>query len=103
MTESEWLAPCDDAIKTCRKLDFLICKASERKFHLFRFACSRQIWHLLLHNLYRQAVESAEDLIEGKSTREELESALFLADNMISSVAASGSHPSRRILEIRAA
>ena len=103
MTEAEWLTPSDDAITICRKLDFLMGKASERKFNLFRFACCRQIWHLLLHDLYRQAVEAAERLIEGQSTREELNSVIQSAENMVSAVQASSSRSPRRILEIRAA
>ena len=103
MTEQEWLTPSDDAITICRKLDYLIGKASERKFNLFRFACCRQIWHLLLHDLYRQAIQSAERLIEAQSSREELESAILLAENMILAVQANSTRSPHRVLEIRAA
>ena len=103
MTEREWLAPSDDAMTICRKLDFLLGRANECKFNLFRFACCRQIWLLLFNDLYRQAIETAEMLVEGQSTREDLETVFTLAENAISEVQASSSRSPRRFLEIRAA
>lgn len=99
MTEEGWLACVDPN----PMLDFIDGKVSERKLYLFVMACCRQIWQHLVHDLNRQAIESAERLVEGQSTREELESVLLRAESVISTLQASAPHSPRRILEIRAA
>jgi hypothetical protein len=103
MTEADWLAPADDALKLGRKLDFLLGKTSERKFNLFRFACCRRVWRLLVRDPYRRAVDAAEEWVEGRETRTALEAALLGAGKVLSAVQSSGPHPSQGSLEIRAA
>ena len=106
MNEAEWLATTDDATKICMKLDFLTGRASERKFNLFRFACCRQIWHLLVDDQFRQVVETAERVLEGRSTKEELESALLTAHDRLAAARqarAGRPHQSLDCAEIRAA
>jgi hypothetical protein len=109
MTEQEWLVCPEDAFQICRKLDFLYHKSSERKFHLFRMACCRQIWHLLDKECYRQVIETAELIVDGQAIRDDLEPVIALANKEIEMVAgerqiqARASHPTFGIAEIRAA
>jgi len=103
MIENEWLATPTDMISIGRKLDFLNGKASTRKFSLFRLACCRAIWHLLGHEHYRRAIETAERVVEDQSTKEDLESALILANNAIFAVQQSQVGDAFRTREMMAA
>ncbi len=64
MTEAEWLA-CNDPKAM---LKFLGDRASERKLRLFACACCRHVWHLLIDERSRIAVEAAEQLSDGRSS-----------------------------------
>jgi len=56
MTEAEWLA----CTKPQVMLDFLRGKATDRKLRLFACACCRRIWHLLIDDRCRIAVNKSE-------------------------------------------
>jgi hypothetical protein len=56
MTEQEWLE-CDDIHAF---LDYLVGRASNRKFRLFGCACCRRIWNLMVDERSRNAVSVAE-------------------------------------------
>jgi hypothetical protein len=71
MTEREWLE-CDDIPKL---LEYLVGRASSRKFRLFGCACCRRIWHLMVDERSRVAVTVAERYEDGLATEEEMEAA----------------------------
>ncbi len=75
MTEEEWLE-CTDPTPM---LESLHGKASERKMHLFACACCREIWHLLVDLRSRKVIETAEQFVEGKVSREVLATAITSA------------------------
>jgi hypothetical protein len=68
MTEREWLE-CEDIGKL---LEYLVERASGRKFRLFGCACCRRIWHLLVDERSRNAVEVAERYADDLVTEKEV-------------------------------
>jgi hypothetical protein len=72
MTESEWLLSTDPAMM----LRVLGQHASERKLRLFACARCRLLWHELVDDRSRAAVEAAERYAEGLLEEEEREAVL---------------------------
>jgi hypothetical protein len=71
MNEQEWLESTDPQ----KMLEFLRGKVSNRKLRLFGVGCCRSVWHLLLDEKNRRAVEVAEEYADGRATARELEEA----------------------------
>jgi len=71
MTEEEWLT--SDDLETM--LDYLGGTVNDRKSRLYGCACCRHIWLLMIDERSRQAVEIAEQFIDGVIGRDELEEA----------------------------
>jgi hypothetical protein len=63
-------------------LEFLRGRASERKLRLYAAACCRKVWHLLVDESCRKAVDIAEDFADGRTTRQELAGAWEMAGNV---------------------
>jgi hypothetical protein len=72
MTEAEWLSSDDPRAM----LAALRGRAGERKLRLFSCACARLIWHLLIDDRSRSALEVAERLADGLATEGEATVAL---------------------------
>ena len=68
MTEEEWLI-ADDPDKMLKRARG---RSYPRKSRLFAVACCRRIWHLLVNERSRNAVEVAERHADGKATDEDL-------------------------------
>jgi hypothetical protein len=73
MTEQEWLECTDPTpmLEYIGAFDLL----SDRKQRLFDCACVRRIWHLLLDETGRKAVETAESFADGLASLDELREA----------------------------
>ena len=67
MTEGEW----QTSEHPPSLLEALSDRASERKLRLYACACCRLIWHLLIDDRSRSAVEVAERLADDLATDEE--------------------------------
>src|SRR5438093_8864576 len=68
MMEIEW----DTCADPPAMLAFLRDQARERTLRLFACACCRRIWHLLVDERSRQAVEIAERYVDRQASEEEL-------------------------------
>jgi hypothetical protein len=74
MTESEW--------RECREPQPMLAflrnagKLSERKARLFAVACCRRIWHLMIGEKCRKAVEVSEQFADGLVGKEEWQAAV---------------------------
>jgi hypothetical protein len=75
MTEEEWLA-CDDWYPM---MECLGGRATNRKWILFGVACCRAIWERLVDPRSRKAVEAAEGVITGVTSKSEMASAWLAA------------------------
>lgn len=71
MTEKEWLE-CHEVRPL---LDYLVGRASDRKFRLFGCACCRRVWSSLADERSRRAVDVAERYADGLATEDEIKSA----------------------------
>ena len=68
MTEGEWLSSIDPT----PMLEFVLGKASDRKFRLFACACCRNVWSLIVEERWRKAVEVAEEYADQACRSERL-------------------------------
>jgi hypothetical protein len=76
MTEQEWL----DCADPMMMVDFLGGKMSNRKMQLLACACCRRIWHLLIDERSRGAVEALERVADGLAAPSSLNSTRALAE-----------------------
>ena len=82
MDEAQWLA-CNDSQKMLEFLreklgdeTMVYNKAVSRKVRLFACACCRRIWHLLVHEPSKNAIEVAERYADGLAAPEQLAAAV---------------------------
>jgi hypothetical protein len=70
MTEAEWSRSTDPSAM----VEFLRVsgRASDRRFRLYACACVRRVWPLLRDGRSRDAVEVAEQFIEGRASTEQV-------------------------------
>jgi hypothetical protein len=71
MTDAEWMTSTDPQTM----LESVRGEVSERKLRLFAVACCRLVWHLLVDERSRKAVEVAERFADGGATQQEIEAA----------------------------
>jgi hypothetical protein len=79
MTEAEWMA-CTDPTPM---LEFLRGQMNSRKMRLFACCCCRHIWHRLIDERSRNAVEVAERYAEGLLTHADLKRAWVAASEAL--------------------
>ena len=72
MNDTEWLSCTDPG----QMLQFLRCRASERKLIMFAAACCRRVWHLMTDPRCREVIDAAERLADGLLSQAEFETAL---------------------------
>lgn len=78
MNEDEWLTSTD----VDRMHRFVRQSRHERKLRLFAAACCRRVWHLLVHQVSRDAVEVGERFADGQATDGERDDAYQQADDL---------------------
>ena len=71
MTEAEW-DTCDDGLAMLR---FLRGRSGKRKMRLLACACARFLWHGLVEDEFRRAVEIAEKCADGQTDIRDLRAA----------------------------
>ncbi len=76
MTEAEWLSCADPALM----VKFLRSKVNDRKLRLVLVGYCHQVWDLLSEH-GRRPLAVAERYADGMATAEELEEAMYMADN----------------------
>jgi hypothetical protein len=91
MTEQEWMECTDPTpmlayFQPTPIFELLQEKASERKLRLFGCACCRRIWHLLIDERSRKAVEASERYADGQADKHELDKAYEAGFEAASSV-----------------
>jgi hypothetical protein len=70
MSEADWNSSTDPSPMLVFLQDS--CKLSERKARLFAAACCRRVWHFLIDERSRRAVEVYEAFADGAASREQL-------------------------------
>jgi hypothetical protein len=68
MTEARW----HRTGRYNQLLDFLGVRLTRRKQILFGCGCARQLWHLLTHEVNRQAVQTSERHADGRARKAEM-------------------------------
>ncbi len=100
MTEAEWLA-CDDPRAMLRLLG---SETSDRKLRLFFVVCCRRMWHLLIDERSRAAVEMAELIADELASEQDRIAANAAADQACrAAVLSRQDGPEMYILAARAA
>lgn len=75
MTEAEWLTSTTPRALLLALENRTRAGELDRKLRLFACACARHVWHLLVDERSREAVEVAELYAEGMASSEELDAA----------------------------
>ena len=82
MDESGWQGSNDPAAM----LRFLGAKASDRQLRLFAAACCRLVWGFLVEPVSREAVQTAEQIADGRASPAEQDAAFRRADHVAQSL-----------------